>query len=263
MMSFSAKGLVKRYTSPDGEAFTAMGPIDLNVSAGEFLCLLGPTGCGKTTLLRILSGLEKPDEGSVDTDGRSMGYVFQQGALFPWMSVESNVLFPLKARGMNRDKSIAMCHDILQKVGLYSFRKSYPHELSGGMQQRTALARGLVTEPEFLLLDEPFASLDESTGMILQDVVHDLCQRLSITVVFVTHNIEEAVYLADRIVVMGSSPGRIVRDEPIPLRWPRNRISEPFTETLLSFRRTFEELVDPCLSAFSPMQEQHKSNGIQ
>lgn len=244
-MVFTARGLVKRYNDPDGNEFAAMGPVDLQVFSGEFVCLLGPTGCGKTTLLRLLSGLEYPDEGSVSTGVNIPGYVFQQGALFPWMSVESNVMFPLRARGTGRGEAVSRCHGILEKVGLLDFRRSYPHELSGGMQQRTALARGLVTEPELLLLDEPFASLDERTGMVLQNKVHELCKRLSITVLFVTHNIEEAVYLADRIVVMGHRPGRIVRDERIPLEWPRNRISEQFTEILLSFRRTFEELVDP------------------
>lgn len=250
-MAFTAKGLVKLYNAHGGEEFRALGPMDLHLSPGEFLCLLGPTGCGKTTLLRLIAGLEKPDEGTLDTGGYSLGYVFQQGALFPWMSVESNVMFPLRAGGMGRQESAERCRSILEMVGLTDFRKSYPHELSGGMQQRTALARGLVTEPELLLLDEPFASLDERTGMILQDMVHGLCRKLSTTVIFVTHNIEEAVYLADRIVVMGHSPGRIVRDEKIKLMWPRNRISEPFTETMLSFRRTFEELVDP---AYRPLR---------
>jgi len=250
-MSFTARGLVKRYEVHGDNRFTALGPLDLQVEPGEFLCLLGPTGCGKTTLLRLLSGLEKPDEGHFDTGEFRLGYVFQQGALFPWMTVESNVMFPLRARGAGRLEAMERCCSILEKVGLTDFRKSYPHELSGGMQQRTALARGLVTEPELLLLDEPFASLDERTGIILQDMVHDLCRRLSTTVIFVTHSIEEAVYMADRIVVMGHSPGRIVRDEKVPLKWPRDRISESFTEILLSFRRTFEELVDP---AYRPLR---------
>lgn len=251
-MSFRIRRLVKRYMVYGGSEFTALGPVDLQVESGEFLCLLGPTGCGKTTLLRMLSGLEEPDEGSFDSGGFRLGYVFQQGALFPWMSVESNVMFPLRARGANRVEAREKCCDVLEKVGLTAFSKSYPHELSGGMQQRTALARGLVTEPELLLLDEPFASLDERTGMILQDMVHDLCRRLSTTVIFVTHSIEEAVYLADRIVVMGHSPGKIVRDEKIPIEWPRDRMSVPFTEILLSFRRTFEELVDP---AYLPLRK--------
>lgn len=262
-MSFTITGVEKYYTAPTGERFFALGPIDLKIETGEFLCLLGPTGCGKTTLLRILSGLEVPDRGSVNTGGVQLGYVFQQGALFPWMSVESNVMFPLQARGMSRRESAGKAGDILERVGLYKFRSNYPHELSGGMQQRTALARGLVTEPELLLLDEPFASLDERTAMILQDTVGVLCEKLSTTVVFVTHNIEEAVYLADRIVVMGQSPGRIVRDETLSISHPRNRLSDPFTEVLLSYRKTFEELIDPALSSFSQMKQKQQRNGVK
>lgn len=249
-MSLSLTHLEKSYKDSSGKSFKVLGPIDLHVDTGEFLCLLGPTGCGKTTLLRILSGLEKPDCGNFSLDAGRFGYVFQQGALFPWMNVESNVMFPLKASGMSGGECRSKAGEMLNLVGLHEFRKSFPHELSGGMQQRTALARGLVTEPELLLLDEPFASLDTRTGINLQEMLRNLCGRLSATVIFVTHNIEEAVYLADRIVVMGHRPGRIVRNDPLNLEWPRNRLSNSFTEVLLSFRQTFEELVDP--SAISP-----------
>jgi len=262
-MPFSLTGVTKSYIGPSGDLFNALGPVDLQMEDSEFVCLLGPTGCGKTTLLRILSGLEVPDCGEVNTGGASTGYVFQQGALFPWMSVESNVMFPLRARGMTRKQSSARTAEMLERVGLYKFRESYPHELSGGMQRRTALARGLVTEPELLLLDEPFASLDERTAMVLQDTVRKLCEKLSTTVLFVTHNIEEAVYLADRVVVMGHSPGMIIRDEKQLLAWPRNRLSNSFTETLLSFRTTFELLVDPALLAFSQMQEKKKPDSVK
>ncbi len=241
----------KSYLDSSGSKFQVLGPIDLKVETGEFICLLGPTGCGKTTLLRILSGLEKSDRGEIGRGAGRFGYVFQQGALFPWMNVESNVMFPLKAIGMHGSECRVKAERILKMVGLYEFRKSFPHELSGGMQQRTALARGLVTEPELLLLDEPFASLDARTGINLQEMLRNLCGRLSTTVIFVTHNIEEAVYLADRIIVMGHRPGRIVRNESLDLKWPRDRLSNEFTEVLLSFRRTFEELVDPSTSSSS------------
>ena len=250
-MFLELNDIQKSYLDPAGSPLQVLGPINLKVDSGEFLCLLGPTGCGKTTLLRILSGLETAGKGSIRRGTGRMGYVFQQGALFPWMNVETNVMFPLKAIGIHGSESRKKAEKILKLVGLYEFRRSFPHELSGGMQQRTALARGLVTEPDLLLLDEPFASLDARTGINLQEMLRNLCGRLSTTVIFVTHNIEEAVYLADRIIVMGHRPGRIVRDESLKLEWPRARLSNEFTEVLLSFRRTFEELVDPSITSSS------------
>lgn len=240
--------LSKTYRDNAGEVH-ALGPLSFWVETGEFLCVLGPTGCGKTTLLRTIAGLETPDSGSVDfprgrRDGEPVtGYVFQQGALFPWMTVRSNVEFPLIAGGMERSRRRLKVERMLDMVGLSSFADSYPHQLSGGMQQRAALARSLVMEPDILLMDEPFSSLDTRTSQQLQNSLRELWKQESTTVVFVTHNIEEAVYLAEEVIVLGHRPGKLVRRETIDLPDPRSRLSKPFTDYLVSLRQTFESLV--------------------
>lgn len=240
--------LSRTYRDPAGEVH-ALGPLSFGVETGEFLCVLGPTGCGKTTLLRTIAGLEAPDSGRVDLPpgrkGREpvTGYVFQQGALFPWMTAWSNVEFPLIAGGMERSRRRLKVERMLDMVGLSSFADSYPHQLSGGMQQRAALARSLVMEPDILLMDEPFSSLDTRTSQQLQNSLRELWKQESTTVVFVTHNIEEAVYLAEEVIVLGHRPGKLVRRETIDLPDPRSRLSKPFTDYLVSLRQTFESLV--------------------
>ena len=227
----------------------ALGPVSLELPPGRFLCVLGPTGCGKTTLLRLIAGLEQPDSGEMEVLGgppevtRRIGYVFQQAALFPWLTVLANVEFPLKARRVAGEVRRERAMDMIRLVGLEGFEASYPHQLSGGMQQRTALARAMVVEPELLLMDEPFGSLDLRTGQELQERIRDIWRQRSSTVVFVTHSIEEAVYLATDLVVLGHRPGRVVRSDSVGLPAERDRLSKPFTDLLVSLRSTFEELV--------------------
>ena len=205
----------------------ALDRIDLDINEGEFVALIGPSGCGKTTLMRVIADLEKISAGEVLVNGvtphqarlaRAYGYVFQAPALFPWRTVLANVTLPLQIQGRSRAESKAIALDHLARVGLTGFESKYPWQLSGGMQQRVSIARALSFEPRILMMDEPFGALDEITRDRLNEQLQQLWQRERRTVVFVTHSIAEAVYLATRIVVMSPRPGRIVKviDSPLP-----------------------------------------------
>ncbi len=211
-----------------GQIVEALRSVDLDVGQGEFVSLLGPSGCGKSTLLRIIGGLIEPDGGGVVIDGRTpqaareakqFGLVPQTPALMPWATVERNValLSSLDARGASTTMGHGDVGELIEAVGLGTFRKSYPHELSGGMQQRVSLVRGFALGAPILLMDEPFAALDEITRADMRYLLLDLWQRTGTTVVFVTHSITEAVILSDRVVVMAARPGRIAAVEPISL----------------------------------------------
>jgi len=240
--AIQASGLRMTYPRPEGGTLTVLDGVDLAVPAGEFLCLLGPTGCGKTTLLRLLAGLETPIEGDIARNGSGrVGVVFQQNSLLPWRRIGRNVAFPLELAGMPRRVARERAMELLSLVRLEGVEKAYPYELSGGMQQRAAIARALATGSDILLMDEPFGSLDERTRILLQDVLRGIHETRGTTVVFVTHNIEEALVLGDRVIVLGGS--RIMADETVGLERPRDRLSDDFVEALVTLRRTFAEAV--------------------
>lgn len=207
----------------------ALSEINLSVNAGEFVCAIGPSGCGKTTLLYILAGLETPTEGEVRVDGQpitgpdpSRVLLFQEAALFPWLTVRDNVEFGLKMKSVPGEERHATAERLLKMVHLNAFGDAWVHELSGGMKQRVALARALAVEPAVLLLDEPFGALDAITRELLHDELQELWMRMGKTVVFVTHNVREAVVLGDRVVVFSPRPGRILSDHRIDLPRPRH-----------------------------------------
>jgi NitT/TauT family transport system ATP-binding protein len=204
----------------------ALDGIDLTIAPGEFVCIVGPSGCGKSTLLRILAGLDEVTSGKIDIDAAGWpvknAMVFQDSGLFPWMSVEKNVGFGLMTRGVPRAEAEQRVEAALRLVGLAKFRHHFPHQLSGGMRQRGAIARAFVTDPGMLLMDEPFAALDAQNRVILQAELVRLWEETGKTVVYVTHSIEEALLLSDRTVVMTAQPGRIKEVIDIPFRHPRN-----------------------------------------
>lgn len=225
----------------------AIARIDLNIASGEFVSVLGPSGCGKSTLLRIIAGLDKPDSGSVRAGALScadnhVGYVFQDAHLLPWRDTLQNVALPLELMGAPRSERLAAAAQAIQQVGLADASRRYPAELSGGMRMRVSLARALVTNPSLLLLDEPFAALDEITRQELDEQLHLLWHERRMTVVFVTHSITEATFLAERAVVLTPRPARIILDYRLEL--PERRTAALRTETQFSqqMRLLFEAL---------------------
>ena len=215
-------------TFPNGTV--ALKGLDLDVRHGEFVSLLGPSGCGKSTALRIIAGLSEPSAGRVEwhdapaaTSESRIGFVFQEPTLMPWASVFDNALLPLKLKGVAAGEAAARVTAALDRVGLKNFAKAYPRELSGGMRMRVSIARALVTEPALLLLDEPFAALDEITRFKLNNDLLELWQALRTTIVFVTHSVFESVYLSSRIVVMAPRPGRLFGEVAVDVPYPRDQ----------------------------------------
>jgi NitT/TauT family transport system ATP-binding protein/sulfonate transport system ATP-binding protein len=230
MSKLAVSGVARTFPARGGRpALRALEPIALEVADNDFICVLGPSGCGKSTLLRIVAGLSEPSEGEVLLDGARVvgpgpdrGMVFQSYTLFPWLTVLGNICFGLNERGVPRAEQQERARGFIQKVGLAGFEDHYPRQLSGGMQQRTALARALANEPKILLLDEPFGALDHQTRTLMQELLLGIWEADRKTVLFVTHDVDEAIFLATRVVVMTARPGRIKCDIAIDLPHPRD-----------------------------------------
>lgn len=241
----SLSGVEKRFTSARGEEQIALARLDLEIGRGEFVCLVGPSGCGKTTLINLMAGFEQPTSGTVQIDGKPVAgpdpdhiMIFQDYGLFPWRTVLGNVLFGLQARGVPaavaKEKALAA----LELVGLLQAKDRHPHELSGGMKQRVSIARALAVEPSVLFMDEPFAALDAFTRLHLQDELLRIWGEKRPTVIFVTHDLDEAITLGQKIVLMAPNPGRVQRVLEVALAYPRERTDRDFA----AFRRElFEE----------------------
>jgi NitT/TauT family transport system ATP-binding protein len=228
-MEIRAAGITQTFVGADGREVLALQPTDLAVQTGEFVCLVGPSGCGKTTLLNVAAGLIQPSGGSVTLGGTpprlghpDVGYLLARDSLMPWRTALQNVMLPLEYRGTSRTEAAERAAAHLREVGLGDFAHHYPSQLSHGMRQRTALARTLVTEPTTLLMDEPFSALDAETRMQLQQKFLQLWERRRATVIFVTHDLAEAIALGDRIMVFSSRPGRIKEEFQVSLPRPRS-----------------------------------------
>jgi len=220
--------VTKRFLTPSGQAYTAIRDVTLSVAPGEFCAVVGPTGCGKSTTLGLISGLERPSQGSVQVMGQPVqgidpriGYVFQSDAVFPWKNVLNNVVTGPLFRGMPKAEALALAHEWIGRVGLTGFERHYPHQLSGGMRKRVALAQTFINQPQILLMDEPFSALDVQTRTLMEDELLSLWSTLGACVVFVTHDLEEAIALADRVCVLTAGPGTVKGIYRIDLPRPR------------------------------------------
>ena len=239
----------KIFQSDTGAEIKALKDVNLLVHQGEFITLVGATGCGKTTLLNLIAGLDAVNEGHLRLGedlrfGDNIAHVFQHYTLFPWRTVVSNVSFGLQMRGVSRVERQNRAVALLAKVGLKGFENAYPHELSGGMRQRAAIAQALAIEPKLLLMDEPFGAVDDSTRTELQKMLIDLWQENQTTILFVTHNIDEAIVLGSRVLVLSERPGKIACEFKIDLPRPRNRIAKEFTDLFIQIRKSLSGQLD-------------------
>ena len=250
ILAIDIKNVSKSFMTKDKD-FTALKNVDLHIDDGELICLLGPSGCGKTTLLRLIAGLENADEGEIYDRGelvegpsRERGFIFQQYSLFPWLNVLDNVMFGLNLKDSNKEENLAAAERYLERVGLADFKYSYPHELSGGMKQRVAIIRSLLNHTPVLLMDEPFSAVDMLNRHSLQEQLIGVWKRFNTTIIFVTHDVDEAVYLADKIVIMDKNPGRVQDIVVNDLPRPRQRESREFLE--------FQDKVEKMLGVWEP-----------
>ena len=235
-MSIEVKNINKSFKSKKTDNLSVLEGINLHIDDGEFVCLLGPSGCGKTTLLRLIAGLDQPSSGEIIANGDKVdkpsgdrAVIFQQYSLFPWLTVLQNVTFGLEmTKKGSKEENIAAAERYLTSDGLIDFKDSYPHELSGGMKQRVAIIRSLLNHSPILLMDEPFSALDMQNRHKLQEQLIGVWKRFENTIVFVTHDVDEAVYLADKIVIMGKNPGRIENVVEVDMERPRKRDSQEF-----------------------------------
>jgi NitT/TauT family transport system ATP-binding protein len=242
--------LGKIFPTPHGSV-TALENIDFSVHRREFVSVIGPSGCGKSTLIRILAGLETPSSGDVLLDGKSVvgpgpdrGMVFQGYTLFPWLTVKGNVMFGLKIRGRGGQQAESEARQWIEVVGLSKFENSYPHQLSGGMKQRVAIARALANQPRILLMDEPFGALDAQTRAQMQAYLLQIWKNVDVTILFITHDLDEAVYLSDRILVLAANPGRVNEVIEVPVPRPRDP-DQSVTPEFMATRHHIDTLIHP------------------
>jgi sulfonate transport system ATP-binding protein len=240
-----------------GRNTTALQNISFDIDSEETVALLGPSGCGKSTILNIIAGFLRPTGGQVKIEGRAItkpgpdrGVVFQEHFLFHWLTVEANVAFALKLRGDRRSSYLPQAHEFIQRVGLKGFEHHYPDELSGGMRQRVSIARVLINNPAILLMDEPFAALDAQTRLMMQEWLLRLWDEQRMSMLFITHDIDEAILLADRIFVMGVRPGRIICEIKVPLERPRERHVLTSSEFMATKARCLDLIIEQSSKAF-------------
>lgn len=234
-MFISVEGVSKIYELKDKSKSVALEKVDLSIEEGKFICLLGPSGCGKTTLLNMIAGFDKPSTGTIKINGNEVRQpstdriaIFQNFGLLPWRTVIKNVELGLESKGFDEKKRLEIAEEYLELVALSDFKNHHPNQLSGGMQQRIAIARALAVDPEILFMDEPFGALDAMTRMTMQDEIERIWQEKKKTIIFVTHDIEEAVFLADKIVIMTAGPGKVKKTIDVPLARKRDRTSPDF-----------------------------------